>query len=520
MSRVNYSGFVVAGIGFFLTRFTVTLAIYQDPMRFYLAGVVPLVLGLGLAAFGVALAVADLPASLVRTTALWCVLGVGTMLILVVLTLLGSTPGRMTDVATLRSQVYLSNFLIGGAVGGTLTGLYAFRNRRQRSELRNQTHRLDLLNRWLRHEILNALTAIRGYAGLGPDENAQRVIESQTASIEQTIQEVKYLTQRANHSAPPVSVSELEAYLRDAAETVRETNPEADISVTVDTADAEATVLATDRLTHVFVQLIENAAVYSTDDAPAVEARLVATGTHVRMSVSDTGPGLPESQQRLLESGAHDGLDRPESGYGLNIVRLLIESFDARIDTEVDDDGTTITVVFPRADAESTGIRSDPTGIASVRPSAPQLVVALGASLVAGVFYGLASELLGGSIAGIGVFYGASDPIVGWLTHQFHSVVFGFAFAGLVSFAPGRRRNPFLIPVVVGVAWGLTLWTVAAGIIAPLWLQLLGISASIPNLTFVLFVSHLAWGVSLGALTAWGRSTLSPWITQLWSRFR
>ena len=45
-TRLNYSGFVIAGVGFFLTRFTVTLAIYDDPVRFYLAGVVPLALGL------------------------------------------------------------------------------------------------------------------------------------------------------------------------------------------------------------------------------------------------------------------------------------------------------------------------------------------------------------------------------------------------------------------------------------------------------------------------------------------
>jgi two-component system OmpR family sensor kinase len=51
-SRLNYSGLVVAGLGFFLTRFTVTLALYENPVRFYLAGVVPLAIGLGLATFG------------------------------------------------------------------------------------------------------------------------------------------------------------------------------------------------------------------------------------------------------------------------------------------------------------------------------------------------------------------------------------------------------------------------------------------------------------------------------------
>jgi len=89
---VNYSGLVVAGTGFFLTRFTVTLALYESPAQFYFAGVVPLMLGLGLAAFGVGLAVADVEASVVRTTAVWCVAGALAMAALVLLTLLGSTP--------------------------------------------------------------------------------------------------------------------------------------------------------------------------------------------------------------------------------------------------------------------------------------------------------------------------------------------------------------------------------------------------------------------------------------------
>lgn len=91
---------------------------------------------LGLAAFGVALAIADVDAALVRTTARWCGIGAGARCVLVVLTLLGSTTG-LTELGTLRSRPYLVNFLIGGSVGSTITGLYAARTHRHRRQTSN-----------------------------------------------------------------------------------------------------------------------------------------------------------------------------------------------------------------------------------------------------------------------------------------------------------------------------------------------------------------------------------------------
>jgi signal transduction histidine kinase len=518
--KVNYSGLVVAGVGFFLTRFTVTLAIYQDPVRFYIAGIIPLVLGLGLAAFGVALMVSDLEASFVRTTALWCVLGVGTMLVLVVLTLLGGTPDGLPDLAAVRSQTYLSNFLIGGGVGGTLTGLYASHNRRQRNELRQQANRLEVLNRLLRHEVLNALTAIRGYAGIDAGDESQEVIESKADAIERTIEQVKYLTRSARTPEQRLTTIDPEEYLHDSVGAVREEYPNANITVSIETSEQNLSVLANDRLIHVFVHLLENAIVYSEDDEPAVDVRLTEMIDSVRIRVTDTGSGLPESQQVLLESGEITRYDNPESGYGLNIVRLLVENYHGSIETDVDQGGTTITLGLPRTDTTTPGLRSDPTIPMSVRPDVPQLLVTLVAALIAGVFYGLASRSLGGSVAGIGVFYGAADPVVGWLTHQFHSVVFAFVFAGIVSFIPARYRNHVPAYVAIGVGWALCLWTVAAGVIAPIWLRLLGLSAPIPNLSTTLLVSHLAWGVSLGALVAWGDKHVLPWLARHVERLR
>jgi signal transduction histidine kinase len=514
--RINYSGLVIAGLGFFLTRFTVTLAIYEDPVRFYFAGVVPLVLGLSLAAFGVALAVLDVRTSLVRTTALWCVVGTGTMLVLVVLTLVGSNPGQMLDLGAVQSRTYLSNFLIGGSVGGTLTGLYAARNRRQRSELRQQTNRLEVLNRLLRHEVLNSLTAIRGYATLTEDESAKarQVITDRSDAIESSIEEVKYLARSAETAER--GAIDLRECLDASVATVREEYPEADIAVGAVPEDLR--VLANERIDRVFVNLLENAIVHARTDEPSVEVSVATTPGSARVSVRDEGPGLPDSERALLETGDIGEFDYPQSGFGLDIVRLLIENYRGAIDTAVDEDGTTITVEVPRANVDRAGLQPSPTSLTGVQPSLPHLLVTFGAAILAGVAYGLVSLGLGSPVAAIGVFYGIENAVVGWLTHEFHSVVFGFVFAGLVTLAPSPYREDVRAHLAIGVAWGVVLWLVAAGIVSAVWLRLLGVPAPIPNLSGTLLVNHVVWGLVLGLSTALGYGYVVPRLSALRAR--
>jgi two-component system OmpR family sensor kinase len=510
MGRVNYAGLVVAGIGFVLTRFTVTLTIDQAPVRFYLAGVVPLVLGLGLSAFGAALAVADIDRSLVRTTAVWCVFGVVTMLVLVVLTLLGSSTDGMPAYKVVRSQTYLSNFLIGGSVGGTLTGLYAARNRRQRAQLRRQTTQLEVLNDLLRHEVLNALTAIRGYASLraSDEHEAERVIETRSDSIEETIEEVQYLTESAGADGTAVAPIPVEEHVEEAIESVVARHPDAD--VTVSSSEQNPTALANNRLGYVFTHLIENAVVHT--DGENVSVSIDETAESLRVTVSDDGPGLPPAEQRLLEVGDIDSGENPGAGFGLYFVRFLVDSYDGSVETAVDADGTDITVVLPKARVNETGLGGTASDPSDVRPAIPHLIVIVGAALVAGSVYGIASGLFGGSISGIGVLYGTEggNPIVGWITHQFHSVVFGFVFAGLVTVAPDRYHDNIPAYVGIGTVWGFTLWVVASGFISAIWLRLVGIPVPVPSYSVRTFAAHITWGPALGLLTALGYRHLSP----------
>jgi hypothetical protein len=64
----------------------------------------------------------------------------------------------------------------------------------------------------------------------------------------------------------------------------------------------------------------------------------------------------------------------------------------------------------------------------------------------------------------------------------------------------------------------VVLWAVAAGVVAPVWLWLSGIPASVPNLTVPLLASHVVWGLSLGLLTALADEYVTPRLAEPLSR--
>lgn len=514
--RINSSGLVIAVIGFLLTRFTVTLALTQDPLRFYLAGVVPLSIGLGIAAFGVALTVADVDAALVRTTAIWCVIGVSTMLALVILTLLGTSPGVLGDVEAMRSQTYLSNFLIGGAVGGTLTGLYAARNRRQRDELRRQTNRLLTLNRLLRHEVLNAVSVIQGYATIDgdPDRDPNEVIAERSDAIQAAVERVTDLTLDTKYAAPSVDGTTLADRVGAAVETIEARYN--GVSVTVTGLPEDVRVGATTRLTDALEELLENAVVHGEDRTPTLEVTVAPAA--VTIAVADEGPGLPERQRALLERGDVEEFDNPTTGFGLNVVRLLVEEFGGTIRVEREPPGTTVALTLPRLAEHPTAIAPNRTDFANVRPALPHLLIGVGAATVAAIGYGIVAEVLGGSIAAIGVFYGTQHPVVGWLTHEFHSVVFALIYLGLLSVTVERYGNRPAVYLATGMGWAIAVWLGAASVIAPTWLQLLGIVVPIPNFSGRLLAAHAAWGLVLSGVTYLGYGYGARWLSPVVER--
>ncbi|MFC7076554.1 ATP-binding protein [Haloarcula halophila] len=494
--RLSPTGLVVAVLGFLLTRFTVTLAAADAPMQFVLAGIAPLLLGLGLSAFGIALTVGEFEPRFVRTVTLWCLAGTASMFVLVALTLVGND--GMAEMASVQSRTYLSNFLIGGGVGGALTGVYAGRANRQQRDLQQQAARLDMVNRILRDRVLNALTVIRGRSEVAknredvPPEQTFGVISERSDAVRTTVENVKHITWHGRAESPLEPVAVAPAVER-ALERVRSDYPDAAYDRSLDVA-SDVTVAANTLLTDLVAHLIENGVVYSDAATPRVSVSLSATAETVTLTVADNGPGLPERQRDLLDRGVIGQYDDRSTGFGLDLVRLLADSYGGTTDATVSEDETTIELRLPRvseADDHPDLVEETVYGIPPRR-----LAIAVGASLLAGVVMGVPLQLLAGSVPVIGALYGVTDIWVGWITHEFHSIVFGLVYGALVTALP-VEDDP-LRYVGVAVAWALVLWLFAAGLVMPLWLGLLGFTASLPSLSMMSLFGHLVWGVSLG----------------------
>ena len=495
------SGLWIAAIGFFVTRSTVTLAAYESRTQFLLAGVVPLVLGLALSAFGVALLVGSADRSFVRSVAAWCTAGTVAMSALVALTVVGAGWGGVGSTAPVRSDVVLSNFLVGGAILGALTGLYAGANRRHRTELHQQANRLVTINRILRHEVLNAVAVVRGRAETLQDPEIDPIdggslapIIRESDRIVDTIEDVKHLARSSSDSLAPVDLgSAVEACV----DAVRDEHPDVEFVLAWDD-EASVEVWADGQLSHALYPLVENAAAYDDSAEPRVTLDLTVGRDVACVQIVDGGPGMPDEHRETLERGVIADFDDPGAGFGTNVARLFVEGYGGSIRTDVTEAGTSVEVELRRA----TEGRPTPTGSRTVRPVGVDLLdllVATAASIVAGGAMGLFVLADAGVIPVIGALYGVSDPLVGWITHEFHSVVFGLIFLGLLSALPEGRRDRFLPRLGVAVAWSLALWIGAAGLIMPVWLNLVGVPASLPSVSLTGLASHLVWGLTLVA---------------------
>lgn len=99
--------------------------------------------------------------------------------------------------------------------------------------------------------------------------------------------------------------------------------------------------------------------------------------------------------------------------------------------------------------------------------------------------------------------YNLQGALIGWVAHIVHSALFGVLFTVLITQTVlAKRASSLLRRVAFGVAYGILLWAVAAGIVLPLALSISDIPAAplVPNLHPSGLLAHLVYGLIIGVL--------------------
>jgi signal transduction histidine kinase len=488
--RIKPGGILIAVVAFVLTRTLLVGVIYNGSNPSIVATIlrlVPLIIGLGLVIYGVNLAVSTRDRTYARTVATWFL--VGSFGIFAMVGLGAIEPSNL--LSTFSSNTVIANAVLGGGAGGILVGIRSARDQQRQESLSRQSDQIVLLNGLLRHEILNAITAIRGHAELLSNGNSTdrsfEAVRNGTDRIEQTVNQVGFLVRTVGETAGTLTSVDLAAI---AQESSRQFPDDAKVSLE---GPPSVQVRADEYLETVMTELI-SAALERTSEGRA-SVTINPKETVVDVSVSAPGQWLSEAAREVLLEGLPEH-ENQNLDYDIPIIKLLVAQYGGSIDIVQGETSTRVVVTLLRTSEQAP--ESDRPGV-----SGESLRNAAIAGIVDGVAMGLILQLVAGEMGIIGALYGVQTIAVGWVTHLFHSVVFATVFVAAVTVDSLEQYTESVAgSITLGVVYGSFLWLVAAGVVMGLWLNLVGIPAAIPNLGIVSLIGHTVWGALVGMLVA------------------
>jgi two-component sensor histidine kinase len=223
-------------------------------------------------------------------------------------------------------------------------------------EIRRE-RRLEVLNRFLRHNVRNESVVIQARAELlaatleGEEADHAATIERAVDRLVASGDKARTLSEAGTDDADLEAVDLCDLV----ADTVDPLAAEYDGTVTVEVPE-ELTVRSQPVLLGVVVEnLVENALQHGDGQ---VTVRAAADGEAVALSVADDGPGIPDHELGVLDRGEETPLSHG-SGMGLWLVSWATTTLGADLDFDTSD-GTRVTVRLPVASDTAVGaVESD-----------------------------------------------------------------------------------------------------------------------------------------------------------------
>jgi len=211
---------------------------------------------------------------------------------------------------------------------------------------------LRVIDRVFRHNLRNDLTVIRGLADeiasqSGGDVAATAAeITAQADGLLTTSEKSRDITQVLSERPEPHAV-QMDAIVEEVATAARRQWDDVDVTVS-----ASETVRArvSKEIDRALTELVHNAVVHNARPTPTVELSVETTDNRVVVHVVDDGPGIPEMEGCILESGRGVEELYHGSGLGLWLVYWIVHRSGGHIEVSDEDPrGSRITIDLPRA---------------------------------------------------------------------------------------------------------------------------------------------------------------------------
>jgi PAS domain S-box-containing protein len=219
---------------------------------------------------------------------------------------------------------------------------------RDATKRREREGLITVMNRVLRHNMRNKMGIITGYAemleGRLSGDDAEKATQiSDTADQLLDLTESAQRIEENRELSPDLEPVDIVPMLENTVTKLRMQYPEASVRI-----DAPDTVVANthERLETALWEVAENAAKHGGTPA-AVEIDVTVTERQVAIAVDDNGPGLPETEQEVLEASTETPLVHGD-GLGLWLVHWIVTSLDGELETTADPEGSTVTIHLPR----------------------------------------------------------------------------------------------------------------------------------------------------------------------------
>lgn len=314
---------------------------------------IPIVLSASVLAGGIWLQRQDLNEDDILRVGVGCTVGAVVFTLGAVLTIIYQQTRGVTMV---DPSFMIGNTASGGAVVGFVVSVYYNRQRRAQAEANQLTRQVSVLNRVLRHDIRTKANIISGHAELLTDDSSEVVtqahkIKQQTSEVVKIGNQARNIERMLHDSDEESDVIDLASRVETVCRGVKQDYPTAEIHISL---PETRLVFAHPLVNSALRNVVENAIEHNDKQTPCVE---ISSGIisdnrtdRIEIRIADNGPGIPESEIKVLEDGYETELNH-SSGLGLWLVNWIITNPGGNIRFETNEpEGSVVCLQLRRAE--------------------------------------------------------------------------------------------------------------------------------------------------------------------------